>query len=176
MKGTKGFVTASDLGALNVRTREGGVDLAFSPLQRVTTTVDVFDGDTRVRTFPVSFVPLQPWHVSLPVQIPANRLRVRIGDRFEYSADPVERTLSRPMEAPADFDWASASGLALEGRELIRQRAYSEAESALDAALRKDPNYVPALTDKALLRYRAGDDELSPRSGSKWCCNVRSLC
>jgi Tfp pilus assembly protein PilF len=159
VKGTKGFVKASDLGALNVRTHERGIDLAFSPLQRATTTVEVFDGDTRVRALPVSFAPLQPWHMSLPVPIQANRLRVRIGDRFEYSADRAERTLSRPMEAPPDFDWASASGLALEGRELIRQRAYSEAELALDAALRKDPNYVPALTDKALLRYRAGDDE-----------------
>ena len=84
---------------------------------------------------------------------------LRVGDRFEYSADRGERALSRPLDAPADFDWTSAYGRALEGRELLRQRAYVEAESALDAALRADPHFVPALVDKALLRYRAGDDE-----------------
>src|SRR5215213_6072052 len=158
--GTKGFVKANELGALNVRTRADGVDLAFSPLERLDTVVEVFDGETRVRAERVSFRPLETWTLSLPASIPEGRLRVRIGgDRFEYSADREQAALSRPVETPGDFDWTSAYGLSVKGKELIRQRAYADAESAVDAALEKDPNFVPALADKALLRYRPGDYE-----------------
>ena len=158
VKGTGGFVKANDLGALNVRARAGGIDLAFSPLERLDTIVEVFDAGTKVRSVPVSFRPLKAWTLSLATPIAEERLRIRIGgDRFEYSGDRREAELSRPVAAPTDFDWSSAYGQWLRGKELIRQRAYEEGEAAVDAALRMDGHFVPALTDKALLRYHAGD-------------------
>ncbi len=159
VKGTGGIVQANALGALDVRAQDGGLELAFSPVVRATTTVEVFDGETRVRAIPVSFVPMRPWRATVPVAIRPERLRVRIGgDRFEYVADRTAAALSRPVEAPAAFDWTSSVGLALHGRELIRQREYAQAEPLVDAALAKDVTYVPALADKALLRSHAGDD------------------
>ncbi|MFN8060199.1 MAG: DUF5107 domain-containing protein [Vicinamibacterales bacterium] len=159
VKGTQGFVHANDLGALNIQQRADGLDLAFSPLQRLETSVEVFDGDTRVRTVAASFRPLETWRLSLPTPVAPEALRVRIGgDRFEYVGRPTETTLSRPVEAPRDFDWESVYGLSLKAKELIRERAYGDAERAVDECLRKDPHYLPALVDKALLRYRAGDD------------------
>jgi len=61
------------------------------------------------------------------------------------------------MESPSDFDWDSVFGLWLKGKELIRQRSYDPAREALEACLRKDPHYAPALADLAHLRYRAMD-------------------
>ena len=85
VKGTGGFVKANDLGALNVRARAGGIDLAFSPLERLDTIVEVFDAGTKVRSVPVSFRPLKVWTLSLATPIAEERLRIRIGgDRFEY--------------------------------------------------------------------------------------------
>jgi tetratricopeptide (TPR) repeat protein len=157
--GTGGFVKANDLGALNVRVRPDGLDLAFSPLERIQTTVEVFDGARRVREIPVSLVPMRPWKLSLPIAIAGDALRIRIaGDRFDYVADRAKAALARPVESPKDFDWTSTFGLWLKGKELIRQREYVDAEPAIDAALAKDPHYVPALADKALLRSRVGDD------------------
>jgi tetratricopeptide (TPR) repeat protein len=160
VKGTGGVVKANALGALHVRTAANALELAFSPVVRLTTTVEVYDGDTLVQALPAALVPMQTWHASIPRQIPSERLRIRIGgDRFEYSGDHAKETLARPVESPAEFDWSSSYGLALAGRELIRQREYAAAETSIDKALARDPHYGPALADKALLRLRAGDDE-----------------
>jgi hypothetical protein len=155
--GTKGFVAASPSGALNVRSRDGFLDVWLSPLEAVSDTLEVLDGDRVVFTAPVAAKPLETWTVAVPVAVPAERLRVRIGSRLEWSADPKAGVLSRPLESPSDFDWDSAYGLWLAGKEQLRQRFYGPARVALEACLRKDPHYVPALADLALLRYRSMD-------------------
>jgi uncharacterized protein DUF5107 len=158
VKGTKGLVAASPLGGLNVRPREGGLDVFFSPLETVSDTLEVLDGDRVVFSKPVSAKPLETWTVFAPLTVPVERLRVRIGgNRLEWKGDPKAGALSRPMESPADFDWDSVYGLWLKGKELIRQRSYGPAREALEACLRKDPHYAPALADLAHLRYRAMD-------------------
>jgi predicted Zn-dependent protease len=158
VKGTKGLVAASPLGGLNVKAREGGLDVFFSPLETVNDTLEVLDGDHVVFSKPVSAKPLETWTVFAPVTAPVERLRVRIGgDRLQWKGDPKAGALSRPVESPADFDWDSVYGLWLKGKELVRQRSYGPAREALEACLRKDPHYAPALADLAHLRYRAMD-------------------
>jgi tetratricopeptide (TPR) repeat protein len=158
VKGTKGLVAASPLGGLNVRPRDGGVDVLFSPLQAVSDTLEVLDGDRVVFTAPVSARPLETWTATVPVAVPLERLTVRIGgSRLEWSGDPKAAELSRPLESPPDFDWGSVFGLWLKGKELLRQRSYGPAREALEACLRLDPHYAPALADLALLRYRGMD-------------------
>ena len=160
VKGTGGLVKANALGALHVRSAGDGVALSFSPVVRLTTSVEVYDGDRLVHTWPVTLVPMRTWRATIPQGIPPERLRIRIGgDRFEYSGDHERAALARPVKSPAEFDWKGTFGLALTGRELIRQREYADAEQAIDAALARDALYVPALADKAFLRLRAGDDE-----------------
>ena len=48
-------------------------------------------------------------------------------------------------------------GCYLKGKEWMRQRDYVQAQAALEACLQKDPNYLPALADLAMVRYRAMD-------------------
>jgi predicted Zn-dependent protease len=158
VKGTKGLVVASPLGGLNVKPREGGLDVFFSPLETVNDTLEVLDGDEVVFSKPVSAKPLETWTVFAPVTAPVERLRVRIGrNRLEWKGDPGAGALSRPLESPADFDWDSVYGLWLNGKELVRQRSYGPARDGLEACLRKDPHYAPALVDLAHLRYRSMD-------------------
>jgi Tfp pilus assembly protein PilF len=97
-----------------------------------------------------------------PSAIPDERLKVFVRGAdgvpiFEYVADPDHDVLARPTEAPTDFDWHSAYGLHLKGKEFVRQREYARAAEALQASCTRDPNYVPALTDLAALKYRAMD-------------------
>jgi Tfp pilus assembly protein PilF len=155
--GTKGLVTASPLGGLNVTVREGRIDVSLSPLETVNETLEVLDGERVVFETPVRAQPLETWTETVPVAIPRERLRVRIGHRLEWSGGPDAGALSRPLESPGDFDWDSVYGLWLSGKEHLRQRAYGPAREALEACLAKDPHYAPALGDLALLRYRAMD-------------------
>jgi hypothetical protein len=156
--GTKGLVAGSPLGGLNVTVREGGIDVALSPLETVAETLEVLDGDRVVFEAPVQAQPLETWTKTVPVAVPKERLRVRIGHRLEWSGAPDAGVLARPLESPADFDWGSVYGLWLSGKEHLRQRDYGRARESLEACLKKDPHYVPALGDLALLRYRAMDD------------------
>jgi Tfp pilus assembly protein PilF len=157
--GTKGLVAGSPLGGLNVAVREGAVDVSLSPLQAVDETLEVLDGETVVFEAAVRAMPLETWTQTAPVSVPKERLRVRIGRRLEWSGSPDAGALARPLEPPEDFDWTSAYGLWLAGKEHLRQREYGQARESLLACLKKDPHYVPALGDLALLRYRAMDDE-----------------
>ncbi len=155
--GTKGLVAGSPLGGLNVAVREGGLDIALSPLEAVRDTLQVLDGDEVVFETEVQAMPLEAWTKTVPVAVPKERLRVRIGHRLEWSGAPDAGALARPLESPRDFDWDSVYGRWLSGKEHLRQRAYGPAREALEACLKKDPHYVPALGDLALLRYRAMD-------------------
>lgn len=153
---TGGFVFASDYGALNV-TRGSGLTVSFSPNQAVRDTIEVMDGDRIVFSTKLSLEPLQTWTRTIDAFVPAGRLRVRVGGaRFEYREGDAD-VLSRPTESPKDFDWTSVYGLWLQGKEWLRQREYGRAEASLEACLKKDPNYVPALADLSMLRYRAMD-------------------
>lgn len=80
-----------------------------------------------------------------------------LGARFEYVADPGADVIARPTVTPAGFGESSILGLHTSARELIRQRAYSDASRVIDACLQRDPLYAPALVDAAMLHLRRGD-------------------
>jgi tetratricopeptide (TPR) repeat protein len=159
VKATKGFVMANQYAALNVLVPPDGagpIEVRLSPLQRLTGTLEVLDGDRPVFTAPLDLQPMQAWSQTIPAGIPAARLGVRIGRLLEYRVQAGDE-LSRPLEAPPGFDWQSVQGLWLRGKEWMRQREYAQAQTALEACLKQDPNYLPALADLAVLRYRAMD-------------------
>ena len=170
VKGTRGYVKANEHGALNVvlpgTVRPGvgkgappvtakAIEVRFSPVQAVNDTIEVLDGDRVVYSARLVLKPMEPWSRSIEAPVPADRLRVRIGDWMDYR--PVGDELSRPTESPRDFDWESVQGLHLKGKEWMRQRDFVQAQAALEACLKKDPHYLPALSDLAIVRYRAMD-------------------
>ncbi|MDQ8155124.1 MAG: DUF5107 domain-containing protein [Gemmatimonadota bacterium] len=155
--GTKGFVVASAAGALNV-TRAGDLlVLALSPTERIDDTLTVVAGTQRLAVRRIVRAPLQPWVDT--ISLPRDRrgaLSVTLGDhRLDWHESPSETALQRPLESPKDFDWTSAYGLWLQGKELMRQREYVRAAAFLDGALAKAPHFVPALADRAALLLRS---------------------
>ncbi len=173
VKGTGGFVDATPRAVLNViqpgQMRPGAnaaapftparqLDVRVFALERIDDTLDVLDGDRVVFSTRLQLAPAATWARALDLRVPAGRLRVRIGTWLDYRAVAGDE-LSRPLESPAGFDWTSAQGLWLTGKEWIRQRDYVQAQSALEACLKKDPNYLSALADLAMVRYRALDDQ-----------------
>jgi tetratricopeptide (TPR) repeat protein len=154
VKGTQGFVTASPAGAMNVRVRGGRARIDISPLEARKDKLVVRQGDRVVYDKVVDLSVLKPFADSVSVG-DTGPVTVTLGDKLlEYTTDPANGVLSRPVEPAENFDWNSVQGLHLEGKEFIRERQYVKAEEKLRQCLAKDPNYLPALTDLAMVSYR----------------------
>jgi tetratricopeptide (TPR) repeat protein len=156
VKGTKGFVSASPWGALNV-TREGDrLVLRISPARNLRDKLQVFDGQQLVWEHNVDLKPLQPVTAEVKLIHSIKNLRVSLGvDKLDYS-ETGQDVLSRPNLAPANFHWNSGYGMYLKGKESARQRAYTRASTAFEECLAKDPDFIPALVEMASLQNRQG--------------------
>ena len=159
--GTHGFVAANQYGALNVRQEKGWLKVWFSPVQSFQDTLTITVAGKTIYRKGCSFRPLHLFVDSIayrdtPENIsPPNGLVVSIGDHhLRYDASPQANTLSRPVDAPSDFDWTSAYGNYLKGCEALDQKNIPEAESAFGQSLIKDHNYGPALVKMSELYYR----------------------
>ena len=160
VKGTKGFVNANPYGALNLRAGRTSLRIDFLPLQNMEEEVKIYERDKLLSTKKVKFSILQPYSDSLSFSGNLDDITVTLGEtKMRYNADPKDGILSRPVQSPEGFDWKSAYGLYTLGKEFIQQRYYPQAEEKLTEALKKDPNYLPALSDLAMIRYRNLDYE-----------------
>lgn len=159
VKGIKGVSKASRIGALNVLREDGFLKLYFSPLQKLSTTIKLYEGEKEMNSIPLNCGVLETWKDSIPLNkaVAAGRLKVVVGeDLLMYSEVPSDNITSRPKQLPADFDWSSAYGLYTQGEQWMNQIVLDKAEKFLLASLEKDPYFVPALTDLASLYYRQG--------------------
>lgn len=154
-----GIVAASRLGAMNVTAVGDRLVIAVSPAEPLADTVSVYAGARRLYSRFITRQPLEVFVDTVSVAgVPKDSLRVTVGgDRLEYRLDPRSGDLARPLDTPADFDWQSAYGHSLRGKEWLRQREYGPATVYLDSALARDPYFVPALADRAMLAIRALD-------------------
>jgi Tfp pilus assembly protein PilF len=156
-----GIVAAGRVGAMNVTPLGDRLIIALSPAEPIADTVRVYAGS---RLLYSRFVVRRPLVVFVDTVSVAGAVRdsLRIvvgGDRLAYRLDPRSGDLARPLDAPADFDWQSAYGHYVRGKEWLRQRDYLQATAYLDSALAEEPYFVPALADRAMLSIRALDYE-----------------
>lgn len=159
IKNIRGVVKAGRIGALNVLREDGFLKLYFSPLQKLSTTVSLYDGNKKVYSTALNSNVLEAWKDSIPLNkaVPEGRLKVVIGDDlFVYSEMPSENVTNRPKQLPADFDWNTVYGLYTQGEQWMNQKVYDKAETFLCASLKKDAYFLPALIRLASLYYRQG--------------------
>ncbi|MEX2231168.1 MAG: DUF5107 domain-containing protein, partial [Cyclobacteriaceae bacterium] len=162
IKGTKGFVKANPYGALNLRVTKNSLKLDFIPLQDMAEELKVYEGEKLLYSKNVNLKTLKLFSDSLAFSGNADNLTVILGEtKMKYKTDPKEGLMNRPVKSPENFDWNSVFGLYTMGREYIQQRYYSGAEEKLKAALDKDPNYLPAISDLAMIAYRNMDYDKS---------------
>jgi tetratricopeptide (TPR) repeat protein len=152
---TKGFVEADEYGALNFKSGNGYLKVWFSPVQAINDRLVISDGPDVIYSRQLNLMPLMTFADSIKSSADGQHLTITLGgDKLEYNTDPKANVLSRPVDAPADFDWTTAYGLYLQGKEAMDQKLYPLAEEKLQSALDKDHNYLPALVKMAELRYR----------------------
>ena len=151
---TKGFVEANEYGALNVKYDNGQLKLYFNPVLQIKDTLEVKQGDNIIYDKVVVLSPLHTFTDSIKMDLAQGDVIVSLGrDKLVYQSNPNAYDLSRPLDTPKDFNWDSVYGLYTQGAEYIDQKMYPEATLKLQAALQKDPGYLPALVKLAELQY-----------------------
>ena len=152
---TKGIAEANAYGALNMKNENGWLKLYFSPVQNINDTLKVKDGDRIVYSKLIKLSPLQLFTDSLQVSINADNAKVSLGDHLlNYNANPNAGDLKRPVDTPDNFDWTTAYGLYLQGKEYMDEKLFAKAETSLKASIEKAPHFIPALVKMAELLYR----------------------
>jgi tetratricopeptide (TPR) repeat protein len=168
VKGTMGFVKANRYGALNIRTGKSSMKIDFFPLQDLEDELKVYDGEKLLYSKNVRLKTSKVFSDSINFTGNRDHLIVKLGQSaMEYRADPQAGLMNRPVKSPEDFDWNSVFGLYTMGKEFLQQRYYPKAQEKLEAAIEKDPNYLPALSDLAMLAYRNLDYEKSLRHSTR---------
>jgi tetratricopeptide (TPR) repeat protein len=149
---TKGFVQANNYGALNVIAHNGWLKLYFNPVQRIDDVLEVKQGDKVIYNKKLTLNPLQTFADS--IKAGAEDVVVSLGvNKLIYQSKPDADNLSRPLDLPKDFDWNSAYGLYTQAKEFMDQKMYPSAEEKLEAALKKDAYFLPALVQMAELQF-----------------------
>lgn len=173
---TGGIVKANDYGALNIRSEDGWLKVRFCPTGFIRDTLEIKDGDKVVYAKALSLSPLQtfsdscklttaaatPSDLQSGASSPDHQSTVALpclsvalgGTKLVYTSHPHTDELSRPVDAPKDFDSNSVYGLYVAGKEAMDQKNYPLAEKKLYEALQQDHNYLPALVKLAGLLYR----------------------
>ena len=80
-----------------------------------------------------------------------------------------DKTLSRPMVAPGDFNWETAYGQWVRGQYLVWLRNYAEAEPFARKSIGYDPCYVPGLNLMSVLLLNRNDCQ------GAFDCSMRAL-
>ncbi|MFN8573961.1 MAG: DUF5107 domain-containing protein [Gemmatimonadaceae bacterium] len=155
--GTKGMVAAGLVGALNATLRGNTLALAFSPTRPVADTLRILDGERVIARRYVNRGTLELFVDTVSVgSASPDSLHLVLGDGLlRYDLNRQTGALARPLDSPASFNWQSAYGYYVRGKEWIRQREYDSARVFLDSALARDPLFSPALVDRAMIDYRA---------------------
>lgn len=156
VENTRGVKKASPAGALNVIREGDWIKIYFSPVQKISGSIKLFDKDKEIKNISVNCNVLEAWKDSIPSSaVKEGRLKVVIGDdQLIYSEVPEDNVANRPKAIPKDFDWNSVYGLYVHGEQLLNQKNYGEAEKYLKQCLEKDKYYLPALTKLASVQYR----------------------
>lgn len=153
--GTKGIVKATDLGALNVMEEDGWLKIKFSPTQSFTDSLQISDGETFIYNKAVQLKTMELFKDSIRIRTNSHPITVTFkAHHFNYNSDPKTDNLSRPADAPKNFNWNTVYGLYVQGSEAMAMKDFVLAEEKLNATLKLDENYLPALVLLADLYYR----------------------
>ncbi|MBP1768178.1 MAG: repeat-containing protein [Candidatus Aminicenantes bacterium] len=160
VKDIGGLTAASPYAALNVESGKGAIKIGLCPLRPIDDDLIVtMDGET-VFSRRLTLKPMETFVQTIHTGGKQGEVDVTLGrEKLRWtSRDKDINKLSRPVEAPRDFNWSSAEGLYVAGEELARQRSYDEALDKFRACLAKEPGHVRALTRLAEILFRRTED------------------
>ena len=155
-KATGGATNACHYAVVNVIEKNGILDFSLSPLQTISDTLKIFDADGQILSFqPVNLSIAKTYTTSLQIPDKKSAYRITLCNRDIWSRE--DKTLNRPNTGLDKFDYETAHGKYLLGRDYSGMRLYDEAERLIRNSLVLDSNYIPSLVEMSRLYYRRMD-------------------
>lgn len=150
-----GGVTNADLnGVITVNQNGDSLSISISPISKISDSLKIYNNSSDIIfQQKIDLLPLQSYNRTIGLKHGEKFATLRLQGTI-IKADEDEKQLSRPVETEPDFDWQSAYGLYLMGRDEARYRQYASAEDKIRQSLQKESTFIPALTEMAYLKYR----------------------
>lgn len=165
--GTEGAADVTLKGVVNLKGTESGTEIVVSPLRRESVVLQVYDKSGReIAERRTDWSPGKPFRMEVPVS-PDSLGRVMASGVELWTGR--DKTLSRPMVAPGDFNWETAYGQWVRGQYLVWLRNYAEAEPFARKSIGYDPCYVPGLNLMSVLLLNRNDCQ------GAFDCSMRAL-
>jgi tetratricopeptide (TPR) repeat protein len=155
--GTGGLDYATKAGSVFLQKDQHKMMFSFCPNEQIFGTIEIkgLSGVAFIKE--VSLKPLQVMKESFDYMGPAKELSVWLNGEQIYNADSKNGQINRPVEMPKNFNWQSAYGHWMLGKELEKQREYANAEKEYEKSQTIDPWFVPTLNGLSFINYRKTD-------------------
>ena len=154
VKGTHGLKSALPVGSVNLEQQEGKVSVWFCPNESVNAKLEVKSDNEVVFSKEIHSRPMQSITGSFEYKGDYKKLSIWLNDNLLFDADRKKYAVKRPVDSPSGFNWETAYGYYLNGKEQERQRLYKTAGEDYQKSLGIDPWFVPSLTGMANISYR----------------------
>ena len=155
-KSTGGVANASLLGVVNITEKSGALEVSLSPLQQISDTLKLYDSQGQVlASQPVKLSIATTFRTNLRIPDGRTAYKITLCDRDLWSKD--DKTMDRPNTEQDPFDYQTAFGKYLLGRDYSGMRLYTLAERHISESLALDPNFIPSLVEMSRLCYRRMD-------------------
>jgi len=156
----EGMSDANDHAVLHVETTSAQMVIGVSALSPLEDVLRVFSGGRLLAEQPVVLSPLAVFRDTIECNGHKDITVSLVGAGLSFQSDQAkQKSLSRPLTLPADFDAQSAYGLYLSAVELARQRDWPGALHIVQESLKAQPCFVPALNLKAECHLKHLDPE-----------------
>jgi hypothetical protein len=157
VKQTYGLKSAVPEGSINMQQQGDTLHLWFCPNEKIDEKLAIKDGDKIIFQRDIHCDPMEIISESFKKNGNVQSLSLWIGKKKLFDINPEKSELKRPVESPAEFNWETAYGYYLKGKELERQRLYKRAEEEYLKSLESDSYFVPSLKGMANITYRKAD-------------------
>ncbi len=154
VKKTKGISAATDYGAVNLVEGNGKLNIYLFPVKQIKDELLITQNGKTIYQKNITLAPQQNFIDSIVLNKEDGKIAFSLGaNKINYNSDPSTNYLSRPVETPKDFNWNTAYGNYLQGKEFMDQRQYPAAALKLEASIKLDSNFLPTLVKYAALKW-----------------------
>lgn len=161
VKQTNGLKNALPEGSVNLQQQGDTVKIWFCPNEVTNGNLEVRKDNEVILKKEIHSIPLQVEKEKFFYNGNYKKLSVWFDKKLLYETDQEEKLFKRPVAPSAGFNWETAYGHYLAGKELERQRLYKTAGEEYLKSLDIESCFVPALTGMANLAYRKTEYDTS---------------